>query len=63
MHPDPITMSVAAAAHYIGVSRATIYRKLATNELPSIKISGRRLIHRRDLDALVALASEESNNV
>jgi len=42
--------SVEEAAHYIGVTRPTVYRLLGAAELPSLHIGRRRMILKEDLD-------------
>jgi excisionase family DNA binding protein len=55
----PAALSVPAAAAYLGISRATLYRIAAecgtgNSGLQVVRIRGRRLFMRRDLDAYLA---------
>jgi excisionase family DNA binding protein len=51
----PVVLSIADACRYIGLSRATFYKRLADGTLPApVKIGGRRLIRKADLDAIIA---------
>ena len=54
---EPAALSIAAAAHYSGLSRSSLYRMMATGELTSLKIGARRLIRRDTLDALLGANS------
>ncbi len=47
-------LSVDEAASYIGVSRATLWRLLKSNALARVRLGGRTLVRRADLDALLA---------
>lgn len=51
--PAPISYSVADAVKASGISRSALYEMIATGELPSGKVHGRRLILREDLEALI----------
>jgi len=46
--------SVEEGADYLGVSRATVYRMLRDGELARVRIKGRTVVRRLDLDALLA---------
>jgi len=50
----PIAFTVQGAIAYTGLKRTRIYLLLQTGELPSLLIGGRRMIRRRDLDAIFA---------
>jgi excisionase family DNA binding protein len=50
----PLLLSVADAAHMIGVSRSKLYELLASNEIPSVRIGSRRLVAVATLQAWVA---------
>ncbi len=52
-HSEVRAFRVNDAAQSYSISRATIYRLLKANELRAVKIGGRRLILREDLEALV----------
>jgi excisionase family DNA binding protein len=47
-------LTVDEAADYIRVSRATIWRLLKNKSLARIRIGGRTVVRRADLDALLA---------
>jgi excisionase family DNA binding protein len=56
---EPAALSVTDAAAYMGVSRATLYRIAAecgtgSSGLQVVRVRGRRLFLRRDLDAYLA---------
>lgn len=51
---DRLTYRVDEAAALTGLSRSTLYRLAARKELPLIKVCGRTLIARADLEAMVA---------
>lgn len=54
--------SIEEAASYTGLSRSSLYRLIDDNTLPSIKLRGRRLIRRIDLDALLEAFCEGGND-
>lgn len=49
----PAALSIPAAASYLSISRASIYRLIKAGELPLVKVGGRSLIRRSDADALL----------
>lgn len=49
-----LTYRIDEAAAVTGLSRSTLYRLAARKELPLIKVCGRTLIARADLEAMVA---------
>ncbi|WP_083786709.1 helix-turn-helix domain-containing protein [Methylobacterium nodulans] len=49
-------VSVDEAAEYLRISRASIWRLLKRGELPRVRIGGRTVIRRIDLDAFLAKA-------
>lgn len=49
----PAAMSVTAAAQYLSISRANLYRLIKAGELRPAKVGGRTLIRRVDADALL----------
>ncbi len=49
----PATMSVDAAARYLGISRSHAYDLVRAGELPHLRLGRRILIPTRDLDALL----------
>lgn len=52
-HAEVRAFRVNDAAKAYSISRATIYRLLKGDKLRAVKIGGRRLILREDLEALV----------
>jgi excisionase family DNA binding protein len=51
-------LNVEEAADYLRVSRATIWRLLSTKELRRVRIGGRTVIRRVDLDPFLQQAVE-----
>ena len=51
-------LHVEEAADYLRVSRATIWRLLSTKELRRVRIGGRTVIRRVDLDSFLEQAVE-----
>ena len=51
-------LNVEEAADYLRVSRATIWRLLSTKELRRVRIGGRTVIRRVDLDSFLEQAVE-----
>ena len=49
----PAALSIPAAASYLSISRASIYRLIKAGDLPRVKVGGRSLIRRSDVDALL----------
>jgi len=59
---QPITMTVAEAAAYLGVSTDTLYDMVRRKEIPHIRIR-RRIFFRRDtLDAWLERMERESES-
>ena len=50
---DRITYRVNEVLALTGLSRSTLYRLVAQGELPLVKVCGRTLIARDDLEAMV----------
>ena len=50
------TLTVDEVAAVLGISRATIYNLISDGELESVRIRGRRLVAREQIDALIAKA-------
>ena len=50
---SPQTYSIAEAAKVLGVPPRTLYGQVARNELPHIRLSGRILIIRAVIDAIL----------
>lgn len=48
-----LTLNVEEAAHVAGISRSTVCRLVKSGELRSVKLVGRRLIMRSDLEDLL----------
>jgi excisionase family DNA binding protein len=53
----PVLLSVKDAAEYLGVSRATLYRRVSTGELESVRIGSRCLISRDALTKFIEVNS------
>ena len=51
--PTVLALSVTDACHMLSIGRTKIYALLASGELKSFMIGGRRLIARVDLEGLV----------
>lgn len=49
--PDKLAYNVPEAASAIGISRANMFERISKGEIPSVKVAGRRLILREDLEA------------
>lgn len=47
------TITVTEAAHLLGISRGMAYECVRTGEIPSIRLGGRILIPKAQLDALI----------
>jgi excisionase family DNA binding protein len=55
---DEILLKPEEAARRLAVSRATLYRLLASGELPSVRLGGGRRVRLSDLEALAAAKVE-----
>jgi excisionase family DNA binding protein len=53
MSENRLTYRLDEVVRLTGLSRATLYRLAAKNELPFIKVCGRTLVARLDLEAMV----------
>lgn len=53
-HIQPHALGVPDAARYIGVGRTRIYELIGSGELKSLRIGGRRLIRRADLEEFIS---------
>lgn len=51
--PKPYAMSVVEAGKHAGLSRSSILRLIDDKQLPSIKMMGRRLVLRDDVEKLL----------
>jgi excisionase family DNA binding protein len=49
-----IALRIPEAAYISGLSRSTLYALMGEGKLPSVKVGGRRLILRTDLEAYFA---------
>jgi excisionase family DNA binding protein len=52
--PEPLLLSVNDSAATLNLGRSTVWEMIKSGELPSIKIRGRRLIRRADIDRLLS---------
>lgn len=48
-------LPIAGAAHYLGVSRATVERLVSRGELPIVKVAGSTRYDVEDLDAYIEI--------
>jgi excisionase family DNA binding protein len=55
---DKFALRINEAASLSGLSRSTLYKLLSNQKLRAVKIGGRRLILREDLQALLRAATE-----
>jgi excisionase family DNA binding protein len=55
VEPSP-WLTIEESAEYLRVSTRLLFRLLSTNELDSVTLGRRRLLHRDDLDALARTA-------
>lgn len=55
---EPLVDTVTAAAHRLGISRATLYREIKAGKLRAVKAARRTLITRADQEAWVASLTE-----
>jgi excisionase family DNA binding protein len=61
MELPPDLVPIAAAAAEADVSSRTIESKIASGELESVKVAGRRLVRRRALEAWTASRTPEAS--
>lgn len=59
----PLFYSVAEVAEMFGMSAMTVYRAIAANEFPAVRVRGRLVIPARVLDAIVDAAFDEHGTV
>lgn len=52
---NPIAMSIASAADYIGVGRTTVYKLIRNGALESMKVGRRRLVTIKSIVGLISL--------
>jgi len=53
---QPRLLAVNDAATYLGVSRSSLLRALDNGDIPRVRIAGRVLVDRHDLDTLIDTA-------
>lgn len=51
---QPLSFGVTDAARYVGMSRTRLYELIGSGDLRSLRVGGRRLILRTDLEAFIA---------
>ena len=56
---NKIALRIPEAAHASGLSRSTLYALMGEGKLRSVKVGGRRLILRIDLEAYFAQLRQE----
>ena len=56
---DKIALRIPEAAYVSGLSRSTLYALMGEGKLRSVKVGGRRLILRTDLEAYFAQLRRE----
>ena len=56
---DKIALRIPEAAYISGLSRSTLYALMGEGKLRSVKVGGRRLILRTDLEAYFAQLRRE----
>lgn len=54
-------LTLPEAAQRLRISRSSLYRLMDRQELPSVRVGGRRLISSRMLDAFIARLEETAN--
>lgn len=54
----PVSVGMEQAARLIGLSRRQLYRKLATGELHTFRLGGRRLVTYDELKRFIATQAE-----
>lgn len=54
-----LTLGIAEVARALGVGRSTVYELMASGELPSLKVAGRRLVRVADLETLIVAKADE----
>jgi excisionase family DNA binding protein len=57
-NPEPLVMTVEAAATLLGISRTSMYRLIAQRKVPHIRLNGSVRIPRRELEAWVSAESQ-----
>lgn len=55
------TMSVDAAARYLGISRSHAYDLVRAGEIPHLKLGRRIVIPRRELDAMITQGASKQS--
>jgi len=59
---EPAALSVNAATMYLSLSRDRLYELMSSGTIPSLKVGGRRLLLRADLDEFLLRCKEESGH-
>jgi excisionase family DNA binding protein len=55
---QPAALRIEDGAHYLGVSRSSAWRLIKSGSLPCVRLNGRTLLRRVDLDALLERSVE-----
>lgn len=56
----PVSLTVAGAVAYTGISRTVLFRRISTGEIPSFRIGTRRMIFREALDTFLQRQAEQT---
>lgn len=54
----PVAFTVPDAVSYSGLSRSRLYKLMQEKELPALRVGGRRMILRQELDSFIARCAE-----
>ena len=58
---DPLCFRIDDACRALGIGRTALYAQIAAGRLKAIKIAGRTLITRAEIERLIAEASANAN--
>ena len=54
-HPEPLAYRIADACYTLGIGRTSLYELVKTGELKLIKIAGRTLVPRSEIERLTSV--------
>ncbi|MEJ1157374.1 helix-turn-helix domain-containing protein [Prosthecomicrobium sp. N25] len=60
--PERLAYTVADACKVLGIGRTTLYKLASEGVLKLVRIGGRTLVPRRELDSLIERASAEASS-